>query len=110
MKNGQLMQAEEYDAFIDRLIMESSDLRSVAIARIKKKRELKQKAVKYIIVLIALIFIWAIAGGGSFWPQWVALAFAISLIAKFVKIKFIKTDESSISEEEIEGELKLSNK
>ena len=46
MKNGQLMQAEEYDAFIDRLIMESSDLRSVAIARIKKKRDIGINSMK----------------------------------------------------------------
>ena len=51
--------------------MTDEELRELAVKRLKEKREFWQHLVAYVVVNAALIGIWALGGGGYFWPGWV---------------------------------------
>jgi hypothetical protein len=58
---------------------QEEDLRRQAKRRIQDRRAFWQDLVSYVIVNAALIGIWAVTGGGYFWPGWVLFAWGIGL-------------------------------
>jgi 2TM domain-containing protein len=54
--------------------------RRAARKRIEKRRNLEGGFVAYAVVNAGLIAIWALSGGGYFWPGWVMAAWGIGMI------------------------------
>ncbi|MBA3814048.1 MAG: 2TM domain-containing protein [Alphaproteobacteria bacterium] len=46
---------------------------------VRKLRRFYTDALIYVVVNVGLIFIWAISGGGYFWPIWVIISWGIGL-------------------------------
>ncbi|WP_020524780.1 2TM domain-containing protein [Catelliglobosispora koreensis] len=58
-----------------------SDLRQLAIARLRKKRELHQHLAVYIVVNTVLVFVWLFTTpGGFFWPMFPLLFWGMGLL------------------------------
>src|SRR5262249_7385532 len=62
------------------LVSDEGALRDQAVASIKRKQAFKQMLVGYVIINALLIGIWAISGGGYFWPAWVLGGWGIGLL------------------------------
>ena len=60
--------------------MDDQERRDAAIKRIKDKREFKTHVVSYVVVNLFLIGVWAVSGGGYFWPGWVMAGWGIGLV------------------------------
>ena len=60
--------------------LNNGDLRSRAITRLKKKRDLAAHVLAYLAVNVSLVVIWATAGGGFFWPVFPILGWGIGLL------------------------------
>lgn len=78
------------------------DLRKDAKARLRKRRDLGAHVVSYVVVNAMLIGIWALTGGGYFWPAWVLLGWGIGLIMNVWDVYFRRP----ITEADIEREIK----
>jgi hypothetical protein len=61
-------------------IEEDADLRKQAVVRIQKKREFGAHLISYVMVNALLIVIWAIAGGGFFWPIFPLMGWGIGIV------------------------------
>lgn len=59
---------------------QEDELYREARRRVKDRREFWQHVVSYVIVNAFLIGIWAITGGGYFWPGWVLFGWGIRLV------------------------------
>jgi len=59
---------------------DEEELRKQAKRRIRDRRDFWQHLVSFVIVNAALIGIWAITGGGYFWPGWVLFGWGIGLV------------------------------
>jgi len=55
------------------------DRREEAIRRLKARRGFRQHLAKYAVVNGFLVVIWAITGGGDFWPVWSMAGWGIGL-------------------------------
>ena len=77
--------------------------REVAIKRVKAKRHLKTQAFVYLVVNGILVLIWAVSGGGYFWPVW-----SIAFWGMGLAISWWSTyrADRSITEEEIQREMR----
>jgi hypothetical protein len=60
--------------------MNEQELREQAIKRIKDRREFWMHLVVYVVVNAMLVGIWALSGGGYFWPGWVILGWGVGLV------------------------------
>lgn len=58
--------------------MSDEELRAAAAKRIKEKRNFWQMLGVFVIVSIILTAIWALSGGGYFWPAWAMLGMGIA--------------------------------
>lgn len=56
-----------------------SDSRSQALDRLKQKRALRGTAGSFVVVAAILVVIWAVAGGGFFWPVFPMIGMALAL-------------------------------
>ncbi len=56
------------------------DARSQARRRVQKKRDFSAHLVSYVVINAMIIGIWAITGGGYFWPAWVLLGWGVGVI------------------------------
>ena len=54
--------------------------RDEARKRIEKRRNLEGAMVGYVVVNGFLVLIWAVTGGGYFWPGWVLGAWGIGMV------------------------------
>lgn len=54
--------------------------RQLAIERLRAKRDLSTHLVAYLIVNAGLIAVWALTGGGYFWPAWVLGGWGVGLV------------------------------
>ncbi len=82
--------------------MDDQERRDVAIKRIKDKRDFKTHAVSYVVVNIFLIGVWAVSGGGYFWPGWVMAGWGIGLVLHGWQTY---RGERPITEEDIQREM-----
>lgn len=78
----------------------SSD-RDEAIRRLTAKHHLQQSGVSFVGVSIVLVVIWAISGGGQFWPVFPILAFAFAFATQAVAVYTHK----GITEADIQKEM-----
>lgn len=76
------------------------DLREQAIAQLKKKRDFRAHIFIYVAVNAMLVAIWAIVGGGFFWPIFPILGWGVGVAANAWDVYGRKP----ISEEEIRRE------
>jgi hypothetical protein len=79
-----------------------SDLRQLAIGRLRKKRDFAQHLVVYLVVNLVVSLIWLFTKpGGFYWPMFLQLAWGIGVIFHAMDV-FVP---ASPSEEKIEREM-----
>jgi hypothetical protein len=54
--------------------------RERALKRIQGRRDLFSHLITYLVVNASLIAVWAMSGGGYFWPGWVLACWAAGLV------------------------------
>ena len=59
---------------------ESDRARAAAIERLKNRRAFVPHLISYVLVNALLVLVWALAGGGYFWPIWVIAGWGIGLV------------------------------
>ncbi len=82
--------------------MDNQERRDAAIKRIKDKRDFKTHVVSYVVVNLFLVGVWAISGGGYFWPGWVMAGWGIGLVLHGWQTY---RGERPITEEDIQREM-----
>ncbi len=75
--------------------MSDSSARDAAIHRLNRKRGFVSYVVGAVLVSLLMVVIWALSGGGYFWPAWVMLAFVVGLVVMGINMLINKplTDE-----------------
>jgi 2TM domain len=56
------------------------EVRASARKRIEKRRNLQGGLVAYVVVNGFLVAIWAMTGGGYFWPAWVIAGWGVGML------------------------------
>ena len=82
--------------------MDNQERRDAAIKRIKDKRDFKTHVVSYVVVNLFLVGVWAVSGGGYFWPGWVMAGWGIGLVLHGWQTY---RGERPITEEDIQREM-----
>ena len=82
--------------------MDNQERRDAAIKRIKEKRDFKTHVVSYVVVNLFLVGVWAVSGGGYFWPGWVMAGWGIGLVLHGWQTY---RGERPITEEDIQREM-----
>lgn len=59
--------------------MDREHLRELAVERIEKKRDFHAHLLAYVLVNATFVGIWAVAGGGFFWPVFPIMGWGIGL-------------------------------
>jgi hypothetical protein len=59
-----------------------TNARELAIQRLKMKQDFKGILAGGLFSVVIVVVIWAIGGGGYFWPVWVMLGAAIGIVAQ----------------------------
>jgi len=77
------------------------DERTLALERLKKRRDLQAHAVAYVVINAALWAIWAVTGAGYPWPAWVSGAWAVGLVLNAWDV----LARSPITEADVEREI-----
>jgi uncharacterized membrane protein len=80
-----------------------SDAREQALRRLKAQRAFRSLLVTAAGILVVMVVIWAISGGGYFWPIWVAFGLGIALVT--TARQAYGPRERGISEYEIRREM-----
>lgn len=75
--------------------------RDAAYKRIKDKRDFRNHVAIYVIVNSLLVVIWAVSGGGYFWPIWPIAGWGVGLAFNAWAVYF----ERPISEDEVRREM-----
>lgn len=81
-----------------------NQIREIAKKSIKKKRDAWQFLIVTVIVNSGLSFLWAMSGGGYFWPAWVIFGMGIGVVLAFVDA-YVPSFKSQISETQIDAEI-----
>jgi hypothetical protein len=55
-------------------------LRQVALARIKRRRDFSWHLITYVVVNALMVVVWAIGPRESFWPMWLMIFWGIGLV------------------------------
>jgi hypothetical protein len=76
------------------------ELRERAVSRLKKKRDFRSHIFIYVAVNVVLVAIWAVTGGGFFWPIFPILGWGVGVAANAYDVYGRKP----ISEDEIRRE------
>jgi 2TM domain len=63
-------------------IDKTDNARELAIQRLKMKQDFKAILAGGLFAAVIVVVIWAIGGGGYFWPIWVILGAAIGIVAQ----------------------------
>lgn len=79
-----------------------TDARAAAIKRIKAKRDFRNHVAVFVVINLMLVAIWALAGGGYFWPAWSIFGWGIGLAFHGYSAY---VENRPISEDEIRREL-----
>jgi len=77
------------------------DLRQEAKKRVEKRRDLGTHAVVFVVVNTMMIAVWAMTGGGYFWPGWVLAFWGIGLIMNVWDVYFRRP----VTEHDIQREM-----
>ena len=86
-------------------IYKDEELRSIAKKSLKKKRDFKQYLGVWAGVSILLTGIWAVSGGGYFWPIWAISGMGVA--AFFIGLDaYGKSFNRPITESDIEAEIR----
>ena len=80
-----------------------SGVREQALRRLKAQRSFKALLVTAVGVLALMVVIWALSGGGYFWPIWVVFGLGIALVA--TGWQAYGPREHVITEDEIQREM-----
>lgn len=80
----------------------TEDRREAAVKRLKAKRDFRVHIATYLVVNGFLVLIWALSGGGYFWPIWPMGGWGIGLALNAFVVFFQKP----ISEDEIRAEMR----
>ena len=78
------------------------DLRKEAKKRVEKRRDLGTHAVVFVVMNAMFVGIWALTGGGYFWPAWIIGLWGVGLIMNVWDVYFRRP----VTEHDIEQELK----
>lgn len=81
--------------------MESSDLRTQAKQRLEDRRGFRSFAAVFVLVSALLVGIWAISGGGFFWPVFPIAGIGIAVAIQAWNVY----GQKPISEDEIQREM-----
>jgi len=81
-----------------------NQLRAAAVKRIKDKRNAISTVGIFVIVSILLTAIWALSGGGYFWPAWAM--FGMGIAALFILWGTFGPQSRQPSEQEISDEMR----
>lgn len=54
--------------------------RAQARKRIEKRRNLQGGFVAYVVINIFLVAVWALTGGGYFWPAWILAGWGVGML------------------------------
>lgn len=76
--------------------------REQARKRLQDRRDFGGHLVAYVVVNAFLIGVWALSGGGYFWPAWILAGWGVGLILHAWEIFFRR----SITEADIDEELR----
>ncbi|MGN6216521.1 MAG: 2TM domain-containing protein [Solirubrobacterales bacterium] len=58
------------------------DVRQLAIQRLKMKQDFKGLVGSGLLAIAVTTIIWAMGGGGDYWPKWVILGVGIGLVVQ----------------------------
>jgi uncharacterized ion transporter superfamily protein YfcC len=67
---------------------DETDLREEARKRVTKKRDLGAHVVVYVVVNTMVVVLWAMTGGGYFWPAWLMVCWGVGLILNIWDVYF----------------------
>ena len=84
--------------------MSDDQLRAAAVKRIKDKRNALSVVGVFVIVSILLTAIWALSGGGYFWPIWAMVGMGIASL--FILWGTFGPQNRQPSEQEIAEEMR----
>ena len=87
---------------IEEGIDKPGDARQLAIQRLKMKQDFKGLLAGGLFAVIVTVAIWALGGGGYFWPVWVMLGVAIAAVALGWKAY---GPQNRITEEDVQREI-----
>ena len=59
---------------------DDTERRKAAVDRLKNRRAFGQDLVAFVVVNAGLVFVWAVTGGGYFWPAWIIGFWGIGLV------------------------------
>jgi hypothetical protein len=77
------------------------DPRAAAIQRLEAKRAFNLHVTIYVAVNLLLVIIWAMTGGGSFWPIWAILGWGFAIAIHY----WTAFMQKPITEDEIRREM-----
>lgn len=87
----------------DQEIKGEENARELAIQRLRLKQDFKGLAGGGALAVIVTVLIWALSGGGYFWPAWVILGVAIALVVQGWKAY---GPSNHITEEDVQREMR----
>lgn len=77
-----------------------TELRNLAIKRLKKRRDFYGHVLIYALVNTFLVVIWAVTSGGFFWPIFPMVGWGIAVVMNAWDVYFAQdVDEASIERE-----------
>lgn len=82
----------------------SSEAREAAIKRIQAKRSFWRLLGVFVVVALILTGIWAMSGGGYFWPMWAI--FGMGIAAAFSALSAFGPGKQPPSEQQIDDEMR----
>jgi hypothetical protein len=62
-------------------VQPEQELRQQAVESLKRKRDFRTNLLMYVLVNAILVVIWAVAGGGFFWPVFPIAGWGIGVVA-----------------------------
>jgi fatty acid desaturase len=76
--------------------------RETARKRVTQRREFIQHVTVYLVVNAAIVAVWALTGGGYFWPAWVLFGWGVGLVLHALSVIGPLRD---VTEEDVDREL-----
>ena len=83
------------------MVNQEDELRELAKERLKKRRDLGAHVVVYVVVNAMFVAIWAMTGGGYFWPAWVIFGWGVGLVLNVWDVYFRRP----VTEHDIQREI-----